>query len=348
MFSTRLRRLSAAVRGAVTGPAPRRRGGPPPARAAEVRARPRGAGGERLEDRLLLTAVRAIEFDGTLFVLGTEAADGVFVSDDGFGDYTVESFRPGGTVNGFAGFDTITGVTEYIVALTYGGDDFVSVGDPADPKISVNVGVYVGTGAGADTVYTDNIDAAGYVAVIGGAGDDEIISRQVNTGDYYAYGEAGNDVVENAGVTVQLNYVVVLDAGNDTLRTDGNDIFGTSFVYTGEGDDNIILRNDLLADVNEGINLYTEAGVDVVQLDNVRNFGYSVLNTGAGGDSVFVSGSDFEDNAFLDLGTGNDLAAFADNVFTFSSTSGGDGFDLLSDNGNNAGDVRFDGFDDVV
>lgn len=247
--------------------------------------------------------------------------NGTAADDTLFGDITGFPFLNADTINGFAGDDVISGLTQNDTLNGGSGNDRIS-GGSGDDTLNGNSGNDQLHGrSGNDTVRggtgNDRLNGgSGNDQLNGGAGNDRLLG---GSGDDVLNGGSGRDTADystaTAGVTVALGPDFgSLDgvpqdtggAGIDTLVSIEN-LTGSNFNDTLFFDG---LENGQMLNGGNGDD-YLEAN---------HNAG-GILNGGAGNDTLFAGNGD----ATLNGGTGNDhLTAFDGGVL-----NGGDGDDLL-------------------
>ena len=268
---------------------------------------------EALEERRLLTAT-VTNADGVLYVTADADDDRIVVRQTGEHRFAVAAAV--GQDDEPVTLGEFGGVTEFVVVLSGGGNDDVTVSG-AGGVPSVSQGVYVGTGDGADVVRFLGIETDGYLAAITGAGIDTVYAGPGDGGAggsradiFYAFTEGATDFVVAEELRTDRDFVAVLGDGDDELSTRNLDVGDTSFVFGQAGDDRVL---------SEGDRYGTNAGGG----DGTDRFAYVVL--GEGDDTATVSGATVNDMAVLFGEAGADL------VTVENSTLAGNAFALLGD-----------------
>ena len=337
-----------------------------PRRPARRAFRP-GPACEVLEDRLVLTGnVEAFVSDGNLFVLGDDAGNEIEI---GFGE-TVR-LEPVLTLTGVAGTTLNGGGSslefprnpDFLVVLMGGGDDRVTIGgdrDAGSPALAARSGVYVGLGAGDDFLLALGLDVSGgYVAALGGDGDDQIrigqatdpsgdaVARGGAAVDLFAFGENGDDYTEVTGTNLSGAFVLVAGEGRDTVVTVRNRVAGTAYLYGGGGVDRFLSLRDRFSMADEGFLVFSGGpGGDV---DNRGGFlatdltvnGTTLIYLGDGADNLQLEQGRFDGRTFVYAGAGDDQLSLVDSQFAGPVlVDGEDGEDVLQELGEVSDGVR--------
>ncbi|MBY0457084.1 MAG: hypothetical protein K2V38_07095, partial [Gemmataceae bacterium] len=163
------------------------------------RFRPRVEG---LEDRTVPAGnVRAVVFDGVLYVAGDDQGNQVRITGAGSRAVVVAPLDSTTTVNGQSGPVYLSGIKRDLFIRMHGGDDVLVV-DGTRNRGSLNVGMGDGndtltvnaagqrgatvitTGSGDDTVNLSNFAARRYVSVETGTGTDAVTAQNVRARDF--------------------------------------------------------------------------------------------------------------------------------------------------------------------
>ncbi|WP_438012673.1 Ig-like domain-containing protein [Psychrobacter raelei] len=149
-----------------------------------------------------------------------------------------------------------------------------------------------------------------------------------NTGRQVNIDMAGNFVSEGGTIA----NIVEFAATNDIIVSEGdlssNGLIQVTAIYAGAGDDFLTVG----ARVRQNVRIYMEEGNDIVEVDRLEGTANDrvVVDLGEGDDSLIVNGR--VDNAYMQLGSGNNTATF--NSFVVGDIYGGSGIDTINIVGN--------------
>ncbi len=211
------------------------------------------------------------------------------------------------------------------IAQFNGVEAFTLTGS-ADSFTATNAGasVVVDAGAGNDTVFGsathDTISGGlGRDNIVAGAGNDTVYDEfagntSAGSADFVDLG-AGNDIYIGSGTGAADTDMIYGAAGNDTITTAG----GSDTAYGGDGDDVITAGNDTLA--THGDALYGDAGNDSLYGGNTHD----TLTGGVGADSILGNGGD--DLIYGGSNSGIGVTFITNGTFS-SGTAGWSGTDM--------------------
>ncbi len=223
---------------------------------------------EPLESRLLLAGnVTAVLTNaGTLRITGTNEANQVLVTADGFGNISVEGKAgTGTTINGagqqFFSTGSFHAVPQDLVINLKGADDFLEI-----DGIAVLRNLRVITGSGDDTV-----------GVFGA-----LVQRDAN----FNLG-SDNDLLGFSDVQMSGKLRVQGGSGDDMLGlAHCVSVMGTSSVNMGSGDDVALVQGFFLKTLNVSMG----AGTDAVRVNRMDYVGKVRFSLGGGDDDVVIGG----------------------------------------------------------
>jgi hypothetical protein len=165
-------------------------------------------------------------------------------------------------INGLAGQDFTLPITGDLVVDLGGSDDQLQINNARFGN------VFIGMGAGADTVTATNLKTSGRATIDAGDGANQVFVRNSTVGDTPA-----------EGLTINTG------AGNDNVELTGSKTFGRVGVLTGAGQDNVFVRSSTIGSSPAGdLDINTGAGADLVEVgvlgqSLVRVKGNLIVNT---------------------------------------------------------------------
>ena len=218
-----------------------------------------GAGGDRV---LIGTIDNAPELAGTL-PAGVNVGGSVLIGTDGGADQVAID---------------VAEIQGAISVNTGDENDVVSVGSTletdAPARVQARAGIYMGLGAGDDSLSMNQVSARGAIAANGGSGDNTINVNDATSFVFGVYSDSGVDLVTLENVRAQLGGVYT-GGGSDHVEI-RDSVFTSIGVALGEGDDvlsiqNLKARHALFAG-GVGQDIFEDLGGNDLALKIIRQF----------------------------------------------------------------------------
>jgi hypothetical protein len=339
---------------------------------------------EGLENRAMLAGnVTVSVSDGTLFITGGDAGNGVSVQQLNSGRYFITGFNVSGgntTVNGSLNGRIVSGVTNDIDVDLNGGADVFVMSNRASRRAELAAQLSGGTAgpiqpspeAPSGSIDPGLTRVPRHLYIDTDEGNDGVgFTARVGSNDLHGGDRIGGDAVVNTGIhsdrVIALNSTIFDDLlidtsdGVDNVRTDGTGTYGLLFADLGDGNDTFQSRN------NWGFHsqIYGGAGHDRLSVNNYK-FTEEVFLNGGGGDNIINATLLEAGHISVTAGAGSDVvnltntAAFGDHIVDVgdgnddvnlfdTDTAGllavylGGGNDDLDVGNTETGDTHFDG-----
>lgn len=206
-------------------------------------------------------------------------------------------------------------ITHQLTLVTGSGNDVAEVEGVTAHDIVVDLG------AGNDDGELYNLNVAGNMTVVGGAGNDDLYlhsgggqTSQVGKNLVVDSG-SNNDFVEIVDFLVGNNLNMILGAGNDSgvlgfsdgmgagLSEGSSSVGGNLLVDAGAGNDSVTVGD---VNVHKNANVFLGAGNDSLTVTSVNVTGNALIDAGANNDSVSIQDSSVGGTATILMGAGND------------------------------------------
>ncbi len=286
---------------------------------------------ENLETRKLMAGdLQAFVSEGSLFIQGDDADNGVLISEVSDGEYEVRGLDHGGDMTLINGnkWQTFTGVKDDIEVALGEGNDRLLIDNSEQTDV-----IY-----GGEAPVTAPTEVPDDLRIYMNGGDDEVDIRSTNVGDdLYLYTHGGADDVRLSSVVASDRMYVYTSSrfndGADSVEFYHAHAYGSWQVGTGVGDDSVEFNAMNRAHGNLTVNTgngddqvyVTDTSVWYAHLETKGDFDVS---TGRGDDYVFIRGLEAVSDADITTGEGQDQVTVNNSSVGFSHDAWND--DMLT------------------